>query len=98
MSEFIRKFQSPIIRAEQWNGRDGHLGVKLSESPVTIWVGEYRLKSDDTCPDCGYMVKEHGTCDEPDAKNCIVCPGDYITENGPIRPKLYFEDTYKEIK
>jgi len=71
----MRKFQSPIIEAEQWNGQDDHLGVR----------------------NCGGPYNNCGQYDEPDAKNLIVCIGDYITSDGRVRPKAYFEDTYVEI-
>ncbi len=94
----MRKFQSPIIEAEQWNGEDGHLGVKIPASPPSIWRANLRLKRGDLCCDCGKVVEQHGLCDEPDVKNLIVCPGDYLTDEGAIRPKMYFEKTYDEIQ
>ena len=81
----MRKFQSPVIVAEQWNGKDGHLGVRKN-------------KGGTVCDSCGGPYSRCGQYDEPDATNLIVCIGDYITNDGRVRPKLYFEDTYIEIE
>lgn len=83
----MRKFQSPIIEAEQWNGKDGHLGVRLNSG-----------KNGQICQSCGGSYNDCGTFDEPDAENLIVCKGDYITKKGLARPRGYFEDTYVELR
>ena len=82
----MRKFQSPVIEAEQWNGKDGHLGVRLNDS-----------KDARICDSCGGSYNNCGTFDEPNAKNMIVCKGDYITNEGRVRPRLYFESTYVKM-
>ncbi len=82
----MSKFQSPIIEASQWNGKDGHLGVKLNDS-----------KDAQICESCGGQYNNCGTFNESDAKNLIVCKGDYIAE-GRVRPKLYFESTYQKLR
>lgn len=79
----MRKFQSPVIEAEQWNGKDGHLGVRLNDS-----------KDARICEGCGGSYNNCGQYDEPDATNLIVCKGDYITNDGRVRPMLYFESTF----
>ena len=83
----MRRFQSPTIEAEQWNGQDSHLGVRRNNSEVgTI------------CESCGGPYNNCGQYDEPDATNIIVCVGDYITSDGRVRPKLYFEDTFEVLR
>ena len=83
----MRRFQSPIIEAEQWIGQDIHLGVRKNNSAVGT-----------VCESCGRPYNECGQYDERNAPNLIVCIGDYITSDGRVRPKLYFEDTYIEIE
>lgn len=78
----MKRFQSPIIEAEQWNGKDGHLGVRRNNSPDT------RI-----CESCGGPYNECGQF-----ANLIVCKGDYITNTGRPLPRLYFESTYNLLR